>query len=375
MLNAAVGVLYLWGLFLIPLEEEIHRSRADLSLVPAIALAAFTIGMVAQNMLLRRFGLALVTIGAFALAGGGHLLFALFPTYDALLLGYGVGFGIGSGIGYGLALYLASSVRDDMRGLAVGVAMAAFATSGIVLPLIFGESISTASPKQCFAAIGIVMLVVALAVLLLSRNRFSRHVADAGLIDERFSWISPEALALGAAFFLICFVGLTVVAHSTGIASANELPSRAVDLMPTSFMLGYLVGSLFGGKLVEWLTGWAALVVTSTFAGIGLWLIDLTIAAAALAGAAAVGMAFGSSASLMPTLIGERYGPALIGAIYSKLMIAYGLAGLFAPWTAGLLFNATGSYRTTIILGIGMCVLAAALGLALRQRLKSIHPA
>ena len=149
VVNAAMGILYLWSLFLLPLENSGGYSRADLSLVPAIALVGFTVGMGIHDRLVRALGRSGVAVACFLLAGGGHLTFAFFPSYSMLLAGYGIAFGLGSGIGYGLALSLSASVTGTRRGLAIGVAVAAFALSGILLPQAMGSLVAAAAP-QCW---------------------------------------------------------------------------------------------------------------------------------------------------------------------------------------------------------------------------------
>lgn len=371
LINMVMGVVYVWSLFLLPLEAFLQISRAELSIVPSIALASFTVGMVLHDALLRQLGRSKFSILAFALAGLGHLSFAIWPGYWSLLLGYGLAFGLGAGLGYGLALALVSTTPDRSRAMAIGAVMAAFAFSGVALPFLLGPLIRIISPPVGFGVIGGAILAVGACVLLLLL-RFGKVEAKqpkgGPLTAGADGFFGSDFLILATTFFFICFVGLMVVSQSTGVLASNGLSARVVELSPALFTIGYLVGSLFGGRLVEVLTGWRTLTFASIIGGLGLWLLDTPVAALALAGAAAVGATFGSSASFMPTLIGERYGAARIGQIYSKMMISYGLAGLLAPWISGLLFSHFGSYRVPILVGVAMCALSALLGLALRRK-------
>lgn len=365
VVNAAMGILYLWSLFLLPLENSGGYSRADLSLVPAIALVGFTVGMGIHDRLVRALGRSGVAVACFLLAGGGHLTFAFFPSYSMLLAGYGIAFGLGSGIGYGLALSLSASVTGTRRGLAIGVAVAAFALSGILLPQAMGSLVAAAAPQKVFSGIGAAMLVIGAVVFVLLRRERTAGQGTIAAVVSPVSWLSGRLLALGFIFFAICFVGLMTVSHNTGIAAANGLSPRTIELMPTALMLGYLVGSLFGGRLVEAVKGRAALIASCLLAAAGLWAIDSQSAAQALSGAAAIGLTFGASASLMPTLIGEQYGADQIGPIYGRLIIAYGVAGLVAPWATGLLFDTTHGYQVPLIAGIALCAIAILLEIAL----------
>jgi len=368
--NMAMGVIYVWGLFLLPLETFLARPRADLSLVASLALVAFTVGMVIHDRVLKRLGLAKFAALAFAFAACGHLLFAAFPTYPGLALGYGVLFGIGAGLGYGLALALATAVANGLRAFAVGLAMAAFASSGIFLPMVLGPLIRTTSPPVSFSVIGAGMLMAGLFVIALLLNGTGARDGDIELA-ERPSAASPSffdsgVVTLGIVFFAICYAGLLGVSQAAGMVASNGLSPRVVDTSLVMLTAGYLGGSLLGGKLVEIISGRATLVVASTLAALGLCFLNLSAPMLVLAGALAVGFAFGSSASFMPILIGERFGPAMIGPVYGKLIAFYGLAGLIAPWLSGVLFEQTKGYMPAVSIGIALCVLSVLLGARMR---------
>jgi MFS family permease len=144
----------------------------------------------------------------------------------------------------------------------------------------------------------------------------------------------------------MCFVGLLLVSQVSGIAAAQGLAHPVVLASTSALTLGYLLGSLLGGHIVERLGSWRALVSVNLLALTGLLVLGMPVAAMVLAGAWAIGFTFGSTASIMPVLIGLRFGSRWIGAIYGRLMIAYGLAGVLAPWTSGVLYEIGRSYSS-----------------------------
>lgn len=81
---------------------------------------------------------------------------------------------------------------------------------------------------------------------------------------------------------------------------------------------------------------------------------------------------FGSTASLMPVLIGAQYGNDRIGEIYGKLMVSYGAAGLLAPWATGYLYEKYHNYTSTILICITGCILVIAMVLAVNDRKSDI---
>lgn len=364
LINVVMGVIYVWGMFLLPLEAELGLARSELSLVPALALLTFTGGMVVHAGILDRIGALPFAVLAFALAAGGHLLFGLFPGYWSLLVGYGLLFGTGSGLGYGLALATVTTVASRVRSIAIGCTMAAFAAAGIILPLLLGPIVRSAAPSYVFVLIGLSILVAGTAVLVLLTLVSAKRTP--GQASERMpapSMRGRDLLLLGVAFFAICFVGLLAISQAAGMTSANGLGARDIDICLGLLTAGYLFGSLFGGRLVDAISGSMTLVVAAALSAIGIWLLDVPSAIAAAIGAASVGMAFGASASFMPIMIGERFGVERIGVVYGRLMAAYGLAGLLAPWLSGWIFEQQGGYRTSIIIAIALCACAVLIGL------------
>ncbi|SIQ61434.1 Predicted arabinose efflux permease, MFS family [Paracoccus thiocyanatus] len=364
--NAAMGILYVWSLFLLPIEAALEVPRATLSLAPAFALVAFTVGMALHGRILRRLDFRAYALLAFGLASGGHLLFAWGQGLGTLLLGYGVLFGLGAGLGYGLALALVTRLPAGIRSMAMGLVMAAFAVSGVALSSLLAQPIQAASPAAGFLAIGLAIALVGLAVaLLLPAQGLAAPAPDgpagwslADIADAKF-------LRLALTFFFICYGGLMLVAHVSGIVLAASGSAAVAGLAPGTFTLGYILGSLVGGKAVELSSGRAMLVWSNVLAGAGLLALVLPWPPLALAGALAVGAVFGGSASLMPVLIGQQYGTARIGDVYGRLMIAYGTAGLVAPALSGKLFSATGSYALPVAIAVAASACGAVLGLTM----------
>jgi OFA family oxalate/formate antiporter-like MFS transporter len=369
VINMSMGILYIWGIFLLPLEGLLPIGRASLSLVPSVALVSFTVGMVIHSHLLGRFGERGLSAIAFALAAVGHLIFALEPGFSTLLLGYGLMFGLGAGLGYGLALTIATTAPKDRRATAIGFTMASFVATGIVIPLVFGPLIAETSVTRSFGAIGMILAVIGgLATISIRSVVTSQHDAQPGDTKKSPSLLgSGPFLLLAAIFFLICFVGLFIVSQVTGIIVSNGLSRRIGDFGPVLFTLGYLVGSLSGGRVVERLSGRSALMVSGAISGIGVLGLFGHAALLPLGGAALIGAVFGGSASLMPMLIGEVYGAKMIAKVYGQLMIAYGAAGLLAPWMSGLLFSLSQSYSSSLFLALAMSL--AVMFLAPRFRL------
>jgi OFA family oxalate/formate antiporter-like MFS transporter len=348
--NSTMGLLYIWSLFLQPLESRLSIDRSTLSLVPAVALVMFTAGMYAHDGLLRRLGLRVFIILTFGLAGLGHILFGFWPTYPSLLIGYGVLFGCACGLGYGLSLALAGRLSTRWRAVGISITVAAFAVSGIVLasilPAVTSESLTTS-----FAFIGAAILAIGLLLigLIIGVSDFRDPQDKAG----RGS--SPEVgygklLLLGVFFFLLCYPGLMIVSHSTGVLQQAGTARQDLFWGPVVLNCAYVAGSLVGGPLTERVAGRTVLILAlglETVALFGLSTIAslLTVVVAM----AMIGVVLGGAASLMPVLIIEQFGAANLGAVYGRIMVGYGAAGLLAPWVTASLYNFGQNYRIAVL--------------------------
>ena len=366
--NVAMGILYVWSLFLLPMESALAQPRSVLSLVPTLALVSFTLAMFLYDRILRRLGFRAFAMLAFGLAAGGHLVFAVFGGLAGLLLGYGLVFGLGAGFGYGLALALVIQLPESRRSLAIGLVMAAFAVSGITLSSLLAEPIRVTPPGRSFLLIGAAILAIGVAVVALMQGGIRTAAGPSAAASPlRRDFTEARFLTIFLVFFSICFSGLLVVSHSTGMAAAQGADARLTGLTPGAFTLGYVLGSFLAGKLVEMLSGRTMLLAFNLLSATGLALFLLPASPLLLVAAMAIGIVFGGSASLMPVLIGEQFGAARIGEIYGKLMLAYGAGGLIAPALSGAIFSATGGYGWSLALALALCAAGLVLGLTLRR--------
>ncbi len=371
LLNGIAGLLYVWSLFILPLEASLGVDRGRLGLVPSLALIAFTIGVSVLPRLAARLGWPGTAALAVGLMAGGHLAFGLWPSWPALLAGYGIAFGTGSGLAYGLALALASGVPAALRARGIGLALAAFALSGILLPVVLGGWIAVTDPARAFLRIGLAALLPGLCCLPLLRVA-APPAAEAGAAGPVPAPDRPFFL-LSAVFFALCCIGLAVVSQAAAMATAAGLaaPGRAA----TALTLGYLAGSLFGASIAERGRERRVLIGLAGLAGAGALALLSAAAAVFLAGAASVGLAFGGAGAILPMLIGRRYGAAHIPAVYGRMILAYGLAGLAAPWIAGLLYAAQTSYAPMLAGCLGLAVAAMAVAALLRAAPSiDVHP-
>ena len=363
--NGAAGLLYTWSLFILPIEGALGLNRADLGLISSVALVSFTMGVLVLPIIVSRIGKFYAAILAFALMSGGHLVFGISASWMTLVLGYGLGFGVGSGLAYGFALSLASSLPAGIRALSIGLSLGAFALSGIVLPVVLGNWISTTAPGMAFLRIGIATLVVGVLCSL-------ALVRAAGIVRDSDNTALPllvpisidkPFLILSLILFLICFTGLAVVSQATAIAAAAGI--TFASYATTALTVGYLAGSLVGAPFAEQFGERNTLLLLSIFTFLGLFAIITQSHLFLFIGSILTGLTLGGVGSIMPVLIGIRYGATNISRLFGRMIIGYGLAGLIAPGIAGMLYVSSQSYMPMLVLCIAMTALSLTVGLVL----------
>jgi hypothetical protein len=348
-INLFLGVLYGWSLFLAPLEELLQMSRAGLSLVPALGLLCFTVGVLAHDAVIRRIRLAVLASGVAAATGLGHLTFWLFPSYLALLSGYGVLFGSAAGIGYGLALALARTAFAPIRGWAVGLTVAAFAAGGMAVSAMGAAFGPPHDIANLFGVFGGAFLLGAVALgLLLQGSELTfadkPHSGSSAVAVQRLAFLR---LAFG--YFVLCYLGLLVVSHGVAILAASG--ARAL-LAPFVLNAGYIAGAFLGGVVAARNPGRAvplAFLFASTASALTLSM-PLPPAAAAVA-VFVIGSGFGSTVSVFVMMLTRSYGTDRVGALFGRLNISYGLAGFLAPSITGWMYELSGDYTTSLWFG------------------------
>ena len=368
--NSIAGLLYVWSLFIIPIESFIDLNRADLGLISSVALIGFTIGVSIFPFLLKKINRLFVSVLGFLLISFGHLCFGFFPFWITLLIGYGFGFGIGSGITYGLALYLTSSLDNKMRAISIGIALGAFALSGIMLPLMLGEWISKTLPNISFIWIGFVTFFIGMiCVILISFIKLNISEKAASLSNDKIP-LDISFLILSIIFFLICFSGLAVVSQSAAIASSAGIDTSGYAT--SIFTIGYLIGCLSGAPIAEKIKERYVLIGLSFFTFFGVLGMLSTSPAILFLGSALIGLTLGGVGSIMPVLLGQRYGPINISRLYGRMIIGYGLAGLISPVVAGLLFDFVSNYSLLLYLCVSITIISFLITFTLKAKKEKI---
>lgn len=365
--NPALGSLYAWSIFVSPLEQRLGVSRSDLSGVFSIAVVCFTLGMGFAPAAYRLMATPGLVAAAAGMCGLGLGLAAWTPGLVALGLGYGVLFGLGNGFGYSVMLQAVNLALPHRRGLANGFGIGLFAAGSILFAPAFGWSVGAFGVQATLAGMAALFAAVAVAAAsLLAASRISVQAA-ASLRMEGETERGPALFwVIWVGFLLGAGAGLMAISQAAGIVVAyGGLPGLAV-IGTTLVGVGNGLGRLVGGWLCDHLpirrvVMGAHLIAAAALAALALF----PSAAVAVVALALVGLCYGLISGAYPSALGLYYGVVNYGRMLGRLITAWGVAGLLAPWLAGVIFDATGGYGLAVSLACSGAALGFLVSIAL----------
>ena len=156
------GIPAAWGVFQKPVMQGYGLSRGQAMLGFAVLVAFYGVGCAVGGLLQDRRGPRVAGLWGTALLAGGFLAAALVPPGNAVLflLAYSLPAGVGSAFLAPAVLACAQKWYQDKKGWATGVAGVAMGLSDAFYTLFVKGVGGRWGIRVCFAALGLLMLVV-----------------------------------------------------------------------------------------------------------------------------------------------------------------------------------------------------------------------
>lgn len=375
-LNAPLGSLYAFSVFLKPLEVLLGLTRGDLALVFALASAGFGIGM---NLAPQVFGLASPAMLVLACAVVSALGVGIAASAGGLLqlaIGYGVLFGVGGGAAYILAQQAVNLSLTSHHGLVNGYIVSLYPAGAMLAAPLFGWSLGEFGVRATLGGFAVVLAVTgALSAWLISHPGLTLPAA-ASVTPAETERRRPVFWRLWVVFFLAASAGLMVLSQAAGIITAYG-GATALAVYGTTFIAGSIaVARIGGGWMVDWLTipgvaaGAHAVALVGNIAltlwpGAGVSVVALTL----------VGIGYGVISGLTAAAVAVYWRRALYGRMASRIYLAWCAAAIVLPITAGRLFDLTQGYGMAILMAAGGNIVGILVSLTLpHQRAVRAEP-
>ena len=156
------GIPAAWGAFQRPVMQGYGLSRGQAMLAFALLVASYGVGCAVGGLLQDRRGPRTAGLWGTALLAGGFLAAALVPPGNAVLflLVYSLPAGVGSAFLAPAVMACAQKWYQDKKGWATGMAGVAMGLSGAFYTLFVRGVGGRWGIRVCFAALGLVMLLV-----------------------------------------------------------------------------------------------------------------------------------------------------------------------------------------------------------------------
>src|ERR1700751_4411179 len=169
-LQIALGAVYAWSVFRVPLAKQFGWSISEVTLTFTISI--FVLGFAAffGGLWLNHKGPRIVALTGGALYGLGVFLASFWHSLLWLYLSYGVIGGIGLGLGYIVPVAVLVKWFPDRRGFITGVAVGGFGAGALITAPVATRLIQSVGVLTTFAYLGVVFLIVTVAAGLLMQN-------------------------------------------------------------------------------------------------------------------------------------------------------------------------------------------------------------
>jgi OFA family oxalate/formate antiporter-like MFS transporter len=376
-LQIALGAVYAWSVFRIPLAKQFGWSIPEVTLTFTISI--FTLGVAAffGGLWLNRSGPRIVALTGGILYGVGVFL-ASFSDHGLLwlYLSYGVIGGIGLGFGYIVPVAVLVKWFPDRRGLITGIAVGGFGAGALITAPVATRLIQTVGVLQTFAYLGIAFLIVTVISGLFMQNPpegykpegwtpTATEVSQRAKRDYRLG----EALAtwqwwaLWLLLFLNTSAGISVISQEAPLfQELAKVTAIVAASMVGIVSLGNALGRVFWAWVSDIITRKATFFVMFLLQVLLFWFLpSLTSVSILTVVSFVILLCYGGGFGTMPAFAADYFGAKNVGPIYGLMLTAWGFASAFGPLLIAYLRQADGTYRGALHIIAGVMLVSAVL--------------
>ena len=360
LMQMALGAVYAWSVFRVPLSKQFHWSISEVTLTFTICIFVLGVSAFFGGLWLNKKGPRIVALTGGFLYGLGVFLASFFAgKLWWLYLSYGLIGGIGLGLGYIVPVTALVKWFPDRRGLITGIAVGGFGAGALVTAPLATYLIQRVGVLQTFAWLGIVYLVVTMATGYFMKNppegwKPAGWVPSATLTAQRAAkdYTLGGALktwqwwALWALLFLNTSAGISLISQESPIfQEIAKVSVIAAAGMVGIASIGNGVGRIFWAWTSDALTRrWTFLAMFLVQVGLFWMLPSLSTASVLTVVSFIVLMCYGGGFGTMPAFAADYFGSKNVGPIYGLMLTAWGCASAFGPLLIAHLRQSSGSY-------------------------------
>jgi MFS transporter, OFA family, oxalate/formate antiporter len=377
LLQMALGAVYAWSVFRVPLVKQFHWSIEEVTFTFTISIFVLGVSAFFGGLWLNKKGPRVVALTGGFLYGLGVFL-ASFSANRLwwLYLSYGVIGGIGVGFSYIVPVAVLVKWFPDRRGLITGVAVGGFGAGALVTAPVATRLIQIVGVLETFAYLGVAYLVITMTTGYFMQNppdgwkpagwvpsasqSAQRAMADYTLAGALKTW---QWWALWALLFLNTSAGISIISQESPMFQEIARVSAVV----AAGMIGIAsIGNAFGRVFWAWVSDaitrrWTFVIMFLVQVGL-FWVLPGISSAATLAVLSfIILMCYGGGFGTMPAFAADYFGSKNVGPIYGLMLTAWGSASAFGPLLIAHMRQNSGSYASGLHVVAGIMAVSVVL--------------
>ena len=371
-MNLALGSLYAWSVFVLPLEKEFGWTRGQTSWVFTIVVISFAISFIVAGRLQDRRGPRLCAAIGAVLIGVGFFLASMATSLLFLYLAFGLVVGLGNGFGYATPIPVASKWFPDKRGLIVGLMVGGYGAGSAVFGPVATWLIGRVGWRATFQILAVIFFAMSMVGAWLLTNppqgyrpenwtpgqattaRSSRDIDTATMLQTPTFYALWIAYCLGATAGLMTISQLVPFARSAGMGAAGATFAITVGAFRNA---GGRIVSGWLSDVLGRLTTLKATIILSAITMPTLFVFRQQPVLFYLL-VAAVYWCYGTQLSVFASTTADFYGTRDLGMNYGLLFTAWGVAGILGPMIGARVFDTFGDYRYAFFAAAALAGLA-----------------
>ncbi|MEM1995335.1 MAG: OFA family MFS transporter [Nitrososphaerales archaeon] len=374
VINIALGTIYSWSVFRVPLEKIFSWSSVESSLPFTVFLALFGLTMPFGGRAMSTIGPRKTALLGSILVGLGWVLagFAGQVSWPLpyMLIAYGVVGGIGVGLVYGVPIAVSSRWIPERKGLATGITILGFGLSPLITAVTSAAMIQLYGVLQTFLYLGVIFAVILILLSLPLKFPPAQTPSTTTASAAKGIDIQPRQMVKTRLF---AGLWLSYVLGTTGgfiaISLAAKYGQEVLKLEPAIAAVATAVFAIFNGvgrpsfgylcdKIGPYNSAWISFIIILASALVASSGATLPIYFATFA---LLWFTFGGWLAIAPAATSTYFGVKNIGANYGIVFTAYGVGAIVGPQVASYLYTTTGSYilvftTTAVLAVIGLIV-------------------
>jgi OFA family oxalate/formate antiporter-like MFS transporter len=360
-LQIALGAVYAWSVFRIPLSKAFGWTIQQVTVPFTIAIFALGFAAFFAGLWMRRSGPRIVattgailySLGVFLASFSAHKLWWLYFTY-------GVIGGVGLGFGYIVPVAVLVKWFPDRRGLLTGIAVGGFGAGALVTGPIAARLIQSVGVLPTFAYLGIAYLVIGVISAAFMRNpppdwqpvgwtpsafeTSQRSTRDYQLSAAVQTW---QWWALWLLLFLNTSAGISLISQESPLfQEVSRVTPMVASTMLGIVSIGNSCGRVFWAWISDLVTRRMTFLIMFVIQVLLFWFLpDLHSATSLGIVSFIILMCYGGGFGTMPAFTADYFGSKNVGPIYGLMLTAWSFASVFGPLLIAHLRQSTGVYR------------------------------